>query len=62
MVKAMTKPMAKQAAAVPARVAPSRSTANGINGSSAVITRHANKAHSAVDTRSSERIWGDAQV
>jgi hypothetical protein len=61
MVSAMTVPTPKQAAAVPTRTAPSRSTVSGMNGSTAVITRQANNAQSAVDIANSTTICGDSQ-
>ena len=54
--------IAKNAAAVPTRIAPSRSTESGINGSCAVITRAANKAHSVTEAANSARISGDIQA
>ena len=61
MVSAMTAPTAKKAAPVPTRMAPSRSTDRGMNGSAALITRQANKAHSAAEVPNSANISGDAQ-
>ncbi len=60
MVSAMTTPTAKKAAAVPTRMAPSRSTDSGMNGSFAVITRHANKIHSVTEATKRARICGEA--
>ena len=62
MVSAIIIPTAKKPLTVPTRMAPSRSTLMGMNGSPAVITRHANRAHSAADTASSAINSGDIQA
>ena len=62
MVSAMTTPTAKKAAAVPTRMAPSRSTDTGMNGCFAVIMRHANKHHSVTQATKSARICGEPQA
>ena len=62
MVSAMTVPTAKKAAAVPTRMAPSRSTESGMNGSCAVITRQANRTHSVTEAAKSATICGEAQA
>ena len=62
MVSAMTNPTTKKPDAVPTRTAPSRSTDNGMNGSSAAITRQANKAHNASEALTTLRIGGEPQA
>src|ERR1700738_961295 len=58
MERAIIVPTAKKPDAVPTHMAPSRSTAIGINGSTAVIIRQAKHAHSIAETRNSPKISG----
>src|SRR6202023_4194369 len=61
MERAIIVPTAKKPEAVPSHMAPSRSTAIGMNGSAAVIIRQAKHAHSTAEARNSPKISGAPQ-